>query len=372
MRSARSLFLIGAIIISIGVTSQAARADSDPNGRWNIILADLHAVVATEGGVELTESLIGLVSTLGAGQIFAFVDAGDPTALVGPAVAGGPDFLAFKREIDAAFVLPGASNQPDYRAALAETYNLFSTSRAPSGSTVYIIAGGAPRADLDRVARNLEPIVDLFGKKGWPIVGLTLPGASGEIREFARAVSIGSGGQAFPLSAPEGLSKLSERLLGDGGTVEPVTTSLSADESLSFPIGIAPGTREATILFFNAGPPGSLRLTNPSGVPAAKGDGVLASVLETPHVVLWKMVDPPPGQWEVAALDVNGAVSLWRHEINRYIPALESYEVLAIGDAVTLVGYVSDGGRKVRLGGVTLTARVTTPRGTTIVHELER
>lgn len=370
MRSARSLFLIVAIIISIGVTGQAARADSDASGRWNIILGDRQAITASDGGVELTESLIGLISTLGAGQIFAFVDASDPTALVGPAVAGGPDFVAFKREIDAAFVLPGPNDQPDYRAALAETYNLLNAGRAPSGSTVYLIAGGDLR-DLDRVGRNLEPIVDLFSEKGWPIVGLSLPGASRDVREFVSSVSAGSGGQSYPLSAPEGLRNLSERLLGGSGALEPVTAPVDADEPFSSPIGIAPGTMEATILFFKAGPQGSLSLMDPSGVAAAKGDGVLSSVLEAPHVVVWRVVDPAPGQWEVAASGLEGATSLWRHGTNRYIPALESYEVLALDEAVTLVGYVSDGDRKVRVKSATLTARVTTPRGATLVHELK-
>ena len=74
---------------------------------------------------------------------------------------------------------------------------------------------------------------------------------------------------------------------------------LSPSEVLTSTFSVAPGTREATLVFFKEGPYGSLRLSNPSGYEASAGDRTMSLVVETPFIVIWRLVDPRPGEWRV-------------------------------------------------------------------------
>ena len=137
--------------------------------------------------------------------------------------------------------------------ALTATFNLLGSHRAARGSTVYVVLGGTPTSDLDEAAHRLGPTASLFAENGWPIVGLSLPGASPQVTRFLDTVSKGSGGESIPLSVPEGFISLSDLIFKEGakGLLDPVNeTLLPSDSVVSYSIGIPPGTRrsEAHIL----------------------------------------------------------------------------------------------------------------------------
>ena len=365
--------LFATIIIFVGVASQAALADSHNSGPVAVILADRQAVAGSETGIGSVESVLGLISALKKAQSFAFISADEPTEALGPTLARDSDVRAFKEQVSSRLASSPSGQEVDLVRALSAAYNLLGSARAGLGSSVYLITGGPAPEDVARVADRLTPVVRAFKDSGWPIVGLSLPGASPEVRELLDGVSRDSGGDSFDLSTPDGFKGLANKVLRDqakGSLAELGKGVLSSGDVLTSTLTIAPGTREATLLFFKESPSGSLRLSNPSGFEASAGDRTESSVLETSHVVIWRLIDPAPGDWRVDVRGVNGAISGWHYAVNRYSIALQSLGTVPLDQTMTLVASVMDEGQRVALDGVKIVARITTPEGKTLLHEL--
>ena len=373
MYKLKLVILSVAIIIFLGITSQVAARGVPAPSQLLVVLADRQALAEYEGGSDLSNSFVGLISTLKEGQLLAFISVDEPTNVLGPSLIGNPEFDSFLVHIEARLASSRLDQGADWVRALKETYNLLSSERAPAGSTVYIITGGTSQADLARAADGLKPVVSLFEETKWPIVGLSLPGASPETRGFLTEISEGSGGHSLELSVPEGFKTLSDEILREaakGSLAQLGEGDLLPHQVLTFNLSIAPGTREASLIFFKEDPYGSFRLSNPSGLESSSGDRSFSSVIETPNVVVWRLGDPVPGQWKVDVRGIEGVVSAWLNVDNKYSPALESVGPMAINDPATLIATVRDDQQRVVIEGVTIVARVTTPEGTTLVHEL--
>ena len=366
--------LLAAIIIVLGAASQVVQADSSESARLVVILADRQALRESEGGVDLAKSFVGLASTLRDGQSFVLVTVDAPTNAVGPALAGDSTFRAFLEQVDSRLTSSEPDQGGDLEAAFAETFNLLGRQRAASESTVYLISGGTLLGDLARATDRLTPFLTMFKNEGWPIVTLSLPEASSEMRGFLDRIASGSGGEAFQLSVPDGFKSVADKILRDeakGSLTQLGQRVLSSDEVFTSTLSIAPGTREATLLFFKQGPYGSLRLSNPSGFEASAGDRTESLVIETPHVVGWRLIDPVPGQWRADVRGIEGVVSGWHYAANKYSVNLASYGAVPLNEPTALVAFVSDGRDKVVLEDVKLVATITTPEGATLVHELK-
>jgi hypothetical protein len=146
--------------------------------------------------------------------------------------------------------------------------------------------------------------------------------------------------------------------------------TMAANEVFTATVEIPPGTRETTMVFYKQDASGSLRLNNPSGFEASMGDRSVSSVVETPHAVIWSLVDPVPGAWTVDVKGVQGALSSWQYTQNKYSPALASHSAIPVDLPASIIAYVAEGGRKVTVEGVELAATVTTPGGSVITHRL--
>ena len=142
------------------------------------------------------------------------------------------------------------------------------------------------------------------------------------------------------------------------------------DEVVTSSLSIAPGTRETTLVFIKEGQYGSLRLSNPDGFEASKGDRTASSVVESPYVVTWTLLDPVAGQWSVEVRGIDGVLSAWHYSASKYGLNLQSYGAVPLNEPSSLVAYVTDEQSKVTLDGVVMIARVTTPAGAILVHEL--
>ena len=372
MRILTASLLIG-IIIAVGVTSQVAWGDSHSSGRLAVLVVDRHALDQSEGEGDLTLSVASLISTLGHEQGFAFIGTDDPSEILGPLSASEMGTRALQERVRAWLSAPATSNEADLLGGLAASYNLLGSSRAAPGSTVYLVASGAGEVDAAREVDRLSPTVGLFRSSGWPIVALALPSISPTGEQWLSAISSSSGGEVIALSIPDGFRDLSNRILGGraNGSLSALSDGiLSTDDVLTSTLDVAPGTREATLLFFKEGRYGSLRLSGPSGVEASAGEGVSAAAAETPHVVIWKLFDPAPGVWQVNVSGIEGVVSAWRHEVNRYSLALLSYGAVPVGQPSTIIAFAEDGQQRVVLSGVAVTARITAPGGAVLVHDL--
>ena len=373
MRKIKPGILLGVIILLLGVTVQAASGDSAVSDQVVVILADRQMIGESEETINLAKSLVGLVSVLREGQTFFFTTLDDPTDTLGPAIAGDLEFRSFQEQIDAKLASTGTSGDPDLVTALARTYNQFSGERAGTRSTAYLLTGGGGAADRLPPIDHVTTLVGLFNDSGWPIFGLALPGTSPDVQQLLTEISTDSGGEYIELGIPSGFKVLADKILADeaqGSLAEVGQVVLSAGDVLTNTISIAPGTSEATLLFFKEGPFGSLRLSNPEGFEASAGDRAFSSVMETPNVVVWKLTDPAPGHWKVEARGIEGVISAWHFLANKYGLVLESFSTVPLDQPSSLVAYVTDGRRKVTLEGVSMAARVITPDGTTLAHVL--
>jgi hypothetical protein len=373
MSTLKPAALLIAIIALVAVGSQQKVAAEPGEVPLVVILADRDAVVESDGGFDLIDSFVGLVSTLREGQQFVFVSADRPGEVLGPVVAGTPEFRAFHQEIFARMASDEAASGPDMVSALAEMFNYLGSRRAPRGSMVYLVVGAAPQTDLEEAAYRLGPTAALFEESGWPIVGIGLPGAAPEVVAFLDAVSTGSGGESVTLSVPDGFRAVTDRILrteAKGSLSQISEALLSSDSVLTSTVSIAPGTSEATLMFFKAGPAGSLRLSNPLGFEASSGDRTASSVVETPHVVIWRLVDPAPGEWKIDIRGTEGLISAWHYAANKYGVALSNQGAIALNEPAPLVAYATSNREIAILDSVTLLAHITSPNGQTLSYEL--
>jgi hypothetical protein len=339
-----------------------------------VIVADGAAISGFDEGVDLTRSFIGLVATLQDDQLLTFIGADDPSDILGPYKVNDPDFKIVREQIDARLMSPGPQQSEGLVNAIREAYAILGEERAAAGSSVYIITGASPGVHFDQISSQLTMVVNRFVDMGWPINGGSLPGASVEALEFLDEISASSGGQTFELSVSDGYRSTAEAILSrgaKGSLVQVGRRELTPNELMTSVISVAPGTREITLLFFKESPFGSLRLSNPSGFEVSTGDRTASSVMETPHVVVWKLVDPTPGNWRVDARGMEGLISAWEYSSNKYSLILRSTAPLPLGDTNTLVAHVTDGEGPVVLRDVRLFASITTPDGTTVVQEMK-
>ena len=373
MHKFRPSVFLGIIIVLVGMSSQVAFANSHSVKQMVVVLADRTAISEANGGIDLFSSLIGLISSLHDGQHFVFISTDDPLNFIGPTVAGDVDFNAFTEEISAKLKSPEPIEGNNLVAAIIETFNFMSGERAPAGSIVYFVAGGESNADLDVALGHLGPALSFYNDAGWPIIGLTLPGISPEYKRFVDRVSTDSGGDIFRIDVPHGLKSLADKILRDQakGSLSSLGDGvLSSGDVLTSILTVAPGTREATLLFFKERQYGSLRLSNPEGFEASSGDRKSSSVLETPHIVIWKLVDPVPGQWTIDIRGIDGEISAWHYADNKYQVRFESLGAVPIGEPSPIIASITDGGDRVALEGVAITARVTHPSGAILTYEL--
>ena len=351
--------LVLAIMVAAGLTSQAAVGAAAGPPEMVVLLVDRDTVGRTSGGADLVRSLVGLTSVLRGDHFFMYVNADDPAEMLGPVLPDDQGFRAFKTQLEGEMESPPVSGQWRFIDALAAVYNRLSDESAAPGSTIYLITGGQSQPNLTELANARGPIVSLLADNGWPIVGLSVPGSSLEVVADLHELSIQTGGSSFELSVPAGLASLSDdELTADArGSLDMINLG-TLDQGTVFTsfVTIAPGTSEATLLFFKQAVYGSLRLSNPSGFEASAGDRASSSVLETPHVVIWKLVDPAPGRWKVDIRGLGGIVSAWQSTVNKYSLVLEQTGPVPVGRPATLIASIRDKGQKVTLEGVRVSA----------------
>ena len=374
------LVVLSALVIAIFAVvamsragSQVTWADVSRSQEVVVMLADGDAMRHPGQSVDLTMSLFGLIATLQEDQPFIFIDSEDPSNALGPFRATDPDFKSVQDAIEARLRSPRLPDSGGLAEALAETHSRLTGDRAAIGSSLYVITGRATHTDFGMLSRGIVPLVSRFAKSGWPINGISLPDATPESLEFLDTLSKNSGGQLFELTVSDGFTKLANDILTRGSRGSLATVGkrvLTSNEVMSSVVTVAPGTRETTLLFFKESPSGSLRLSNPSGFEVSASDRSASSVMESPHVVIWKLMDPAPGNWKIDARGMEGLISAWEYSINKYSVILGTSGPAPINEPTTMVAYVTDGEKVVALDAVRLFARVTTPEGATLVHEM--
>ena len=372
MLKTKSFAFLLAIFALFTLGSQVVHSDSYNPEKLFVVLIDEHAVTESHNNIDLTKSFVGLLEALKDGQKIAFINATDGI-VHGPAVAGSPEFTTIKNNMVENLSPSQNGRESDLVTSLVPAYELFDLKRAAKGSIVYVVSGGESDSVLGEASSRLSTLLDKFKENQWSIIGISVPGSSPYTSQFFEMTSEAMGEQIYPLSVPEGFTTFADGLLmkdAIGTFTQLGEASLTSNEVLTSTLDIAPGTTQTTVMFLKNEPNGSLRLRNPSGFEASEGDRVLSSVIETPYIVIWRLVEPTPGQWTVDMRAIEGPISSWYFSANKFSLNLMTSTNVPFDQEIPLVVMVSEGTEKVSLANVEIRARITDENGSGLIHTL--
>lgn len=372
MKYLRIALVLAAIVLLSWSVSQTGLLRAESNEPLYIVIVDEHASGASELNRDLTVSFLGLLSALREDQRIGFMTASEEE-LIGPAVSGSAEHKSTYREVvnrvNDSSVVPAT----DLSSALSYVHERMKFENAGGGSTVYLVTGGDLQGDAPAERYSLGDTINAFNKEGWQVVSVALPGSSTYAKDIMRTVSGGTGGDTFPLSTPQELKVVADSVLrGDakGTLFEIGQDELAPNDVFTASLQIPPSTTEASLVFFKQGAAGSLSLQNPSGVKASEGDRALSNVVETPHVVIWTLIDPVPGEWTVDVRGGDGFISAWHYPKNKLGLHLVSFDTIPHDQSTEFVVYISDGSERVRVPDAELRATIIDSTGHTVTHAL--
>ena len=369
-------FILAFIVFTMslfGLTTGMATAD-EVDRPVTIVVADSAAVRQDAEWISYTRSFVHMMATLQPERRIVFVDTDSPSEYIGPFTFGAPDFNNRLDQIEEKLhQLPSVFPETIVEAVVEARANLASL-EAPHGSDIYIIGGDSNDISQSEIYQTLSPTLETIAAWGWAIHGVGLPNTSGAAREFLQDISGATGGRVFSLTLPDGFQIIANALLAEGGdgSLVPISEYAQTGSTL-FRTGfsIAPGTRETNLLFFKDSPTGSLRLRYPSGLEVSTRSSMASYFMETPTLVIWKLAEPTPGQWQIDARNINGALSLFHHTTNRYNAVLKAPSPIVVNKVQTISAYIRDGQQQVVLNDVRLQATILSPDGVSRIMEMD-
>ena len=376
MEKARRLtILILLVALFAGTQWAAARnvsADSAFSRPITTIVVDGISVRSSEAAADLAISFVSLLDTLQSDDLFMLMVTDDSTHFVGPYKPTDPAYHQVRADFDAILRWPVTIRSDGVEKALLETHATLTEQRAAEGSSIYLLVGDSPQNDFDSLSSSLGPLVAKLAERGWALNGVSLPGASGAAKSFLSQASSGSGGQVVDLSTHVGLTAAAHVVLGQqarGALTQVGSRTLSRNEIMSLVVSVAPGTSSTSILIFRDSAQGSFQLSDPTGF-AISEERTAYSVREMPNAIVWEIEDPTPGHWKVDGRGIDGNVSVWDYSSNSYSIALQPVGTVPLAESASLVAYVADGDRLVKLDGAQVIARVTAPDATIVQLEM--
>ena len=360
-----------AAILMLSWTISQQQASADAKEPLYMALIDRHATSASQESQDLAVSFVGLLSTLREGQRIGFLTAGDESP-IGPSVSGSVEHRSDYKAALARLAASGETAAPDLAAALAHAHEVMKFQGADVGSTLYVVSGGAD-GEMPESSAALDGAIREFNLEGWRIVSVALPGASEYADGVMDAVASGTGSERYPLGSPNDLKVIADSILSQdarGTLFEIGHDELASGDVFTAALNIAPSTTASSLVFFKEGPTGSLSLRNPAGVEATESDRALSSVIETPHMVVWTLVDPAPGKWTVDVRGREGFISAWHYPKHTLSMDFVSFDSVPYDQRVDLVAFISDGASRVASTDVEVRAIVTDGAGETRAYML--
>ena len=373
MRRLTILIVLAAAAALFGSVGLAPPAQAQvPTTGLTVVAIDRQSISSNPANVHLTRSFLNLLFHLRERETFAFVFIDDFDTTFGPIVTSAEEFIDVVTQVKETISSDPPSQPIDMTSLLAQMNNYLQGLSAPAESEIIIITGGKAPTDVDEVSGRLGPTMDLIVQAGWEIISVTAPGTDPGLKSMLVDISMETGGESFHLSVPEGYETIADRIFRrDGrGSLANLGRSIMDDESVfEVPIDVAPGTNELNMVFFREVPNGVFRLTNPDGFESSAGDRTSSTISEFHHVVFWELVDPVPGRWNLEVRGGQGHFSANSHHTNRYGIELQSSGAAPVGQPLNIVTMVTDNGQRSPVDAI-LTASVTDPSGTSILHDL--
>jgi hypothetical protein len=362
--------LLGPIILpSRGLEA----AEPLPMEQMVVLVADIEALRRYDQGPELVKSVIGLITTLQNNIQILFVGTDQPSNYLGPIKGNLPEIKALQKDVGDILTSTDHVDSGSLERTILGAHSLLENYRAKPGSTVYVITGDSGDMEFERPYSRGELLGTLYSEKGWVINGLSLPESPSETVEFLEGMSAHTGGWVSELTVSRAFKEITDSILTEGtkGSLNLIADhNLEPRDLMSEMVSVAPGTRETTLILLRENPYGSVRLNNPSGLEVSAGDRTSSSVMEAPNVVIWKLIDPVPGDWMIEARQNDGHIMAWEYSSNSYALVLQSSGPVPLSRTVTMTAFIRAGGDKVVVDSVRMFATISSPDGTSWVHEM--
>ena len=377
MKAPRFLLTIiaGIILGSIILPARSLEASEPlPMEQMVVLVADVETLKRSEQGPELVKSVIGLIATLQSDLQILFVSTNNPSDYLGPIKGDLPEIKGLQEDVSNLLTSANHTDLNSLESTIIGVHSLLENYRAKPGSNVYVITGNSESIEFEHPYSRGELLGNLYLEKGWVINGLSLPGSPSETIEFLEGMSTDTGGMVSELTVDGAFKEITDSLLMEGakGSLNLIADhKLEPRDLMSETITIVPGTRETTFVLIRENPYGSVRLNNPSGLEVSAGDRTSSSVMEAPNVVIWKLIDPVPGDWMIEARQSDGHIMALEYSSNGYALMLQSSSgPVPISRAVPMTAFIRASGDKVIVDGVRMFATISSPDGTSWIQEM--
>ncbi|SVE38574.1 uncharacterized protein METZ01_LOCUS491428, partial [marine metagenome] len=223
-----------------------------------------------------------------------------------------------------------SKNNDGLLLALRESHSILGLKNASKKSGVFLITGKSTR-EFEGLAAQTAPLTNRFKSKGWHIDGIALPDHNNDSIYFLDQITNRTGGELFKLTIPDGYEKLINQLIQKNSSTKNLkniaSNLLDPNESMTSAINIPPGTKETTVVVLRESSVGQIALGNPSGYLVSK-TSAQNIILNSPHVLMWKLFEPDPGNWSFQLNGFEGHVSTWESSKNKYSMNLLANEIL--------------------------------------------
>ena len=350
--------------------------DVAASSRVTVILVDTGEVQESTTANELTRSTVGLISAfIEESLVVGFVIFSDKIDTLGPYLVRSPQMRQAREHVQAELDVAGVSDDGSLAVALSEALNVLEERQAAESSEVYIISGGPQSADIVEQKARVASSLQVMAERQWIVHSVILPNTSPRGQEFMEFVALSTGGEAYNASSAHDLKLLSERLMSGQ---EPAVLSflgqrdMPREGNLSTGFVVALGTQKETILLYREDPSSVLKLVDPFGREFTSelllGQG--ATIEESPRLLAWTIADPAPGSWQTKVEGSLGQTLLWHRTVNTIRIVFESSGSTPVDEPMILSASVWDGDRIVVPEGAKLVARIASPSGAVMVHEL--
>ncbi|HCH10077.1 MAG TPA: hypothetical protein DEW32_12885 [Dehalococcoidia bacterium] len=365
------LFMVGFALWSVTSAVPAVQAQT-PSDRLTVLIIDRASIQGSQENIDLINSFLGLFFKLKEGQPFVFIQLDDPTIPLGPVETDREDFSGVRAQLDEALL---ATSTPSVGLAgtLAEVYNLLNGLSAGAESVIYFVTASDSGTNPDARFDRLEPILNLHIEAGWPVFTVVLPRTNPGFWRVLQDVSDKTGGESYFLDTPDGFRDFTDRTLrleSKGSLTEVDNAVLDPDTVIEISLNIAPGTDKTTLMFFKDNEVTDFRLKNPYGFEASTGDRTSSSFVELPHLVMWELVGPMAGKWQIEVRGNQGQISVWVISTNKYTLGLQDFGAVPVGEPTTITAFITEDGTRTTVESARLSVKVTAPDGLSIIHEL--
>ena len=370
----RYLTLFAILILTIFTFAPIKSIEANRQSDIVVVVADFMATNHSVTNHTHTESFVQILTKITETTDFAFIDAADPYNIIGPINRNQDDFEnnvnKFISQLN-----QGLSNKGDgLLLALRESHSLLGLKNASDESGVFLITGKSDR-EFDGLVAQTAPLTNRFKSKGWHIDGIALPDHNTESIYFLDQITERTNGELFKLTIPDGYEKLINQLIHKSSSTKNLTNiasnQLDQNESMTSAIHIPPGTKETTVVVLRESSLGQIALGNPSGY-LISGKSQQNVILNSPHVLMWKLFEPDPGNWSFQLNGFKGHVSTWESSKNKYSMNLLSKEILPQNQPIALSVQILDGETPTSVSDANLFAKITGPSESSIVYTLTK